>query len=193
MKSPLFLLQMAGTSGAGKSTLAHLIGHHTGAAVVDYDVVKSAALDAGIVWDDAGRVGYGVSRALADSLLQQKISVVLDSPCHFQQIVDEGVNIAQLRGAVYTFIKCVLTDERTLRQRMLTRRRHRSQRAAFDVPPPDAPNDVIADATGTIRIPETKVPASPWIRIDTDQPVDKCLALALHYLNEQCGTKNTSK
>lgn len=181
---------MAGTSGVGKSTLAHLVGHHTGAAVVDYDVVKSAALDAGIAWDDAGRVGYGVSRALANSLLQQGLSVVLDSPCRFQQIVDEGVHIARLHGAVYTFIECVLTDEHALRQRMLTRQRHRSQRAAFDVPPPDAPNDVMADATGIIRIPKTKAPATPWVRIDTDQSVEQCLALALHYLNEQCATND---
>lgn len=184
----MFLLQMAGTSGVGKSTLARLIGKHTGAVVVDYDVVKSAALDAGVAWDNAGKVGYGASRALADSLLQQGISVVLDSPCRFQQIVDQGLAIAGIRGATYAFIECVLLDEDMLRQRMQTRQRHRSQRVAFDVPPPDAPNDVMADVAGVIHIPETKVPTSPWVRIDTHQPLDHCLTRALAYLNERCDT-----
>ncbi|MDP9310267.1 MAG: ATP-binding protein [Chloroflexota bacterium] len=186
MQRSLFLLQMAGTSGVGKSTLARLIGQHTGAAVVDYDVVKSAALDAGVAWDQAGRVGYGASRAIADSLLHQGMSVILDSPCRFQQIVDEGSNLARMRGAVYGFIECVLTDEPVLRQRMQTRRRHRSQRRAFDVPPPDAPNDVMANAAGGIRIPESKVPTTPWIRIDTAQSVEQCLALAIQYLDDRC-------
>lgn len=185
MKQPLFLLQMAGTSGAGKSTLARRISQHTGAVVIDYDVIKSAALDAGIGWDDAGRVGYGASRALADSLLCQGNSVILDSPCRFQQIVDAGVAIAVERGAAYGFIECVLNDERMLRQRMTTRQRHRSQRRAFDVPPPDAPHDGMADATGTIRIPETKFPTSPWLRIDTHHSVDECLERALRYLAER--------
>lgn len=184
----MFLLQMAGISGVGKSTLARLIGKHTGAVVIDYDVVKSAALDAGVAWGNAGTVGYEASRALADSLLQQGISVVLDSPCFYQQIVDQGLAIAGVRGATYAFIECVLLDEDTLRQRMQIRQRHRSQRVALDVPPPDAPNDVMANAAGVICIPETKVPTSPWVRIDTHQPLNHCLTRALEYLNDWCGT-----
>ncbi len=91
---PSFLLQMAGRSGAGKSTLARLVGARTGAVVIDLDVVKTASLDAGSTWDLAGRIGYEASRALADSLLGQRRSVILDSPCRFQQIVDGGSAIA---------------------------------------------------------------------------------------------------
>jgi hypothetical protein len=49
------------------STLARLIGQHTWAVVIDYDVVKSAALDAGVTWDMGGRIGYEGSRAVVDS------------------------------------------------------------------------------------------------------------------------------
>jgi predicted kinase len=128
MTWPLFLLQMAGTSGAGKSTLAHLLGQRTGAAAIDYDVVKSAALDAGAAWDLAGRVGYGASRAIAATLLRQGRSVILDSPCRFQMIVDEGTAIARASGAAYAFVECVLGDEPELRRRMQARPRQRSQR-----------------------------------------------------------------
>lgn len=186
MAWPLFLLQMAGTSGAGKSTLAHLLGQRTGAATIDYDVVKSAALDAGAAWDLAGRVGYGASRALAAALLRQGHSVILDSPCRFQMIVDEGTAIARASGAAYAFVECVLGDEPELRRRMQARPRQRSQRLAFDRPPPDAPGDVLADASGTIHVPASALPPGPWLRVDTAQPIEHCLEQALRYLAEVC-------
>ncbi len=178
----MFLLQMAGVSGAGKSTLARLIGQHTGAVVIDYDVVKSAALEAGVTWDEAGRVGYGASRAVADSVLAQGLSVVLDSPCRFRQIVDEGLAIAKARGAAYTFIECTLLDEGLMRHRIQTRERYRSQRVAFDVPPPEAPGDPKAVANYSH---ETEYPESPWLRISTQQAQEQCLALALNYLSSR--------
>jgi adenylylsulfate kinase-like enzyme len=116
---PPFLLQIAGGSGAGKSTLACLIGERTGAMVIDLDAIKSAALDEGSPWDLAGRIGYGVSRAVAGSLLGQRKSVILDSPCRFQQIVDRGSAIAEQHGVPYTFIECVVADEEERRRRLL--------------------------------------------------------------------------
>jgi predicted kinase len=182
LRSTLFLLQMAGTSGVGKSTLARKIAEQTGAVIIDYDIIKSAALDAGALWDLAGGVGYRAGHALARSILQQSLSVILDSPCRFQQIVDVGTAIAAGCGALYAFVECVLADEGELRRRMLVRARHRSQRRAFDIPPPDAPNDVMADESGRIHIPESKFPSSPWLRIDMSQPVEICLAGTLAYL-----------
>lgn len=181
----MFLLQMAGVSGAGKSSLARSIGRHTGAVVIDYDVVKSAALDTGFTWHEAGRIGYGTSRAVADSLLAQGLSVVLDSPCRFQQIVDEGTAIAQSRGAAYAFIECGIVDEDVVRQRMNARERYRSQRVAFDVPPPDAPFDPKAVADYSHN---TKYPTSPWLFIDTQQSPEHCLTLALDYLNNRANS-----
>ena len=185
MGSRPFLLQMAGITGAGKSTLARLIGQRTGAVVIDLDVVKSAALDAGAAWDLAGRIAYGASRAIADSLLVQGGSVVLDSPCRFQEIVDEGRAIAGRRATVYAFIECVVTDETELRRRLRRRARLRSQMPDLGVPPPDAPRDAYraqVEAFGPAVL-ETKVPTGPWLRIDTSGPTDRCLARALEYLD----------
>lgn len=182
MAYPQFLLQMAGTSGAGKSALAGQIGRSTGAVVLDYDIVKSAALDAGVAWDDAGRVGYGASRALAAAVLGQGHSVILDSPARFRQIVDEGAASARACGVAYGFIECVLPNEAELRRRIAERPRQRSQRPAFDRPPPDAPGDVMADADGRIWVPASALPPGEWLRIDTSQPLGECLARALAYL-----------
>lgn len=190
MESKVFLLQMAGTSGAGKSTLARLIGEWTGAVVIDYDVLKSAALDAGATWDLAGRTGYRTGQAIAGSVLQQGMSVILDSPSRFQQIVDTGLATAAAHDATYAFVECVLPDETELRRRLQGRQRQRSQRMAFDIPPPDAPNDVMADASGIVRVPESKFPSSPWLKIDTRQSPARCLALVLEYLDGLCSAND---
>ena len=47
MATQQFLLQMAGMPGSGKSALARLIGRSTKAIVIDKDVLKTAALEAG--------------------------------------------------------------------------------------------------------------------------------------------------
>ena len=173
---------MAGTSGSGKSTLARLVGQRTGAVVIDYDVVKTAALDAGVSWDMAGLIGYGGSRAVADSLLKQGLSVILDSPCRFEQIVIEGTAIAAKHKATYAFVECILHDQAELCRRMAARSRLRSQRIAFNEPPPDAPGDVMADASGKIKIPQTKYPTTPYLRVDTRQLLENCLDTVLIYL-----------
>ena len=182
IKNNLFLLQMAGTSGTGKSTLAQKIAQQTAAVVIDYDVIKSAALEAGTSWDMSGRVGYRASRAIASSLLEQGISVILDSPCRFEFIVNGGLALAAQYHIPYAFIECLLTDEDELRRRIQSRKPQRSQRVAFDKPPIDAPTDVMTNKTGKILIHQTKYPESPWLQVDTSKPITQNIKHALTYL-----------
>ncbi len=186
-KNSLFLLQMAGVSGVGKSTLARQIGRESGAAVIDYDVIKSAALDAGTSWDMSGRVGYRVSQAIADSLLEQGMSVILDSPCRFEFIVDGGTAIATKQGIPYGFIECILTDEGEHRRRMLRRKRQRSQRVALDQAPTDAPTDVMMDETGKIKMYKTQYPKSQWLQVDTSESIEQNMEQVRAYLKELVG------
>ncbi|MCP4541438.1 MAG: ATP-binding protein [Chloroflexi bacterium] len=181
-KNNLFLLQMAGTSGVGKSTLAQKIAQQTAAVVIDYDVIKSAALEAGTSWDMSGRVGYGASRAIAGSLLEQGTSVILDSPCRFEFIVDGGTALAAKHNIPYAFIECVLADKDELGRRMQNRKRQRSQRVAFDKAPVDAPTDAMADEAGRIIVHQTKYPKSRWLQVDTSESAEQNIEQSLAYL-----------
>jgi predicted kinase len=136
-----FVLRLAGASGVGKSALACAVGRRTGALVLDLDVVKSAALDAGARWDLAGRLGYECLWAVADPLLAQGLSVILDSPCRFERIVAEGSALAAKHRAVDAFIECLLSDQEEVRRRLRARPRRRSQMTDLGVPSPDAPAD----------------------------------------------------
>ena len=98
MSAP-FLLQLAGLPGSGKSALGRLIATRTGAVLLDKDVLKTAALDAGAGDSLAGQIAYESFFALAAHLLGQDVSVVLDSPSFYDTIPAKGAAIAAERLA----------------------------------------------------------------------------------------------
>lgn len=162
-----FFLQMAGAPGTGKSALARLIGRCTGAVVIDKDVLKTAALETGAEESLAGSSAYEASFALTDHLLGQGWGVILDSPSYFKTIPAKGAAIAARRHVPYYFIECICSDRDELVRRLSDRPRLPSQPAEPD--DPASPRETIA-------------PPGPYLRVDTTQPVERCLALALEYL-----------
>jgi predicted kinase len=163
MKAPAFLLQMAGAPGSGKSALARVIGRRTGAVVIDKDVLKTAALEAGAADSLAGGIAYEAFFGLADHLLGQGWSVILDSPSYYDTIPSKGAGIAAHRRVPYHFIECVCSDAEILARRLSTRSRLPSQ-------------------PGEINESQTVAPAGAYLRVDTTQPLERCLMLALEYL-----------
>lgn len=158
---------MAGASGSGKRALARLIGRTTGAVVLDKDVLKTAALEAGVEDDQrAGAVAYEAFFALADHLLGQGLSVVLDSPSFYASIPAKGAAIAQERCVSYYFIECVCADREELARRLRDRERL-----------PSNPGEEALDDEH-----ETVSPPGAYLRIDTTQPLERCLDVALEYI-----------
>ncbi len=155
---------MADAPGSGKSALARLIGRTTGAVVIDKDVLKSAALEAGAL---AGGIAYEAFFALADHLLGQDKSVVLDSPSFWETIPAKGAAVAAARMVPYYFIECFCSDRDEMARRLRERPRLRSN-----------PGE---EALGAC--PATVVPSGAYLRIDTMQPIERCLELALDYLS----------
>jgi predicted kinase len=161
-----FLLQMAGMPGSGKSALARVIGHATGAVVLDKDVLKTAVLEAGVEEGLAGPAAYEAFFGLAGHLLGQGHAVVLDSPSFYAEIPAKGAALADGRHVPYYFIECVCADRDELARRLRERPRLASN-----------PGEEALELDV-----ETQAPAEAYLRIDTTQPLDRCLALALDYL-----------
>ncbi|MGB2694502.1 MAG: AAA family ATPase [Dehalococcoidia bacterium] len=160
-----FLLQMAGVPGSGKSALARLIGRCTGAVVIDKDVLNTAVLDVGVAEQHAGETAYEAFFALADHMLGQGLSVILDSPSFWESIPTRGSAIAAQREVPYYFIQCLCADDIEIARRRRERPRLASQ--------PDEP--VLGEA-------QTIAPSGAYLQIDTTQPIERCLARALDYL-----------
>ena len=166
MASQQFLVQMAGMPGSGKSAIARVIGRGTKAVVIDKDVLKTAALEAGAEEQLAGGLAYDVFFSLADHLLGQGWSVVLDSPSFWDTIPKRGAEIAANRHLPYFFIECVCDDKEELARRLRERTRVASQ-----------PGEEVLDQSWS-----TVTPAEAHLRIDTTQDLARCLSLVLDYL-----------
>lgn len=162
---------MAGWMGTGKSTLAAAIRAETGAVVLDHDTTKTAILRAGVPHPPAGFASYEVLFAVATDLVQQGHSVLVDSPCLYEAIARNGLEIASAHGIRYYFVECECPE-----QDATDRLRSRVARAS-QVADAGAANEVRRSSG---RTPHR--PATGTLVVDTTQPVDACLDLVLAYL-----------
>jgi predicted kinase len=180
-----FFVQMSGCPGAGKSTIARAIGQRTGAVVIDHDVLKSALLAGGMSFGDAGRMAYETARALARSVLDQGLNVVLDSPCFYQEIVDADLRIAAETGACFRYIECVTDDLAEISRRLRDRTPLRSQRRDLGVASSDlAQGSEAPSGEALFRewIANMKRPPHSCLRVDTTRPLAECLDVVFAFL-----------
>ncbi|OJD44460.1 ATP-binding protein [Bacillus sp. 4048] len=127
----MFFLQMSGFPGSGKSTVSKHIAKLTGAVIVNHDVLKSALLQSlemkGIESTIVGGVSYDVEWALLNSYLGQGHSVIWDSPCLYEDMVEKGIKLSNKHGVKYKYIECYLNDMEEINNRLQTRKRMVSQ------------------------------------------------------------------
>jgi len=185
MATPL-LVQMSGAPGAGKSTVARAISRRTGASVLDHDVTKSALLGAGVATTIAGHASYQALLALARSLLDQGVSVVLDSPCYYQELLDTGLQLAGETGACYRYIECAIEDMTALARRLRERPRLPSQipDLAAASARTTAGETLSGEALFQEWIGNMKRPTHSYLRVDTACPLADCLAAIFAFLDE---------
>jgi predicted kinase len=178
-----FLLQMSGVPGSGKSTIARHVGARYGAIVVDLDVIRTAVLDGGVPVEGSGRAAYPVMYALTRSLLDQGVSVVIDSPCQYDEIVATGREIADERGVVYRYVESRTDDLVVIDHRLRARTPLRSQRRGISVPPVDLGGaDAIGEPEFRGWLHATKRPAQGYLQVEATEPIDLILKEVEAYL-----------
>lgn len=127
----MFFLQMAGFPGSGKSTLSREIAKHTNAVIIDHDIVKSALLQSleayHVQTDAAGHISYSIEWSLIDFHLSQGHSVILDSPCFYEEMLQKRKDLCEKYGAQYKYIECYLNDRKEINRRLKNRERMISQ------------------------------------------------------------------
>jgi predicted kinase len=184
----LVFVQMSGAPGAGKTTVARAVARRLGAVVIDHDVTKSALLEANVPAASAGAASYSVLNAMARHLLQQRHSVIFDSPCFYVELLDRGQRLAQEMGAQYRYIECVVADLDELDRRLRTRPRLPSQLAGVRAPPTDGSGRTESgDHIFRDWIANMKRPAAGYLVLDTTRPMDKCVEAAIAYITTGSG------
>ena len=92
---------MGGFPGCGKSTLAKKISKDIGAIVIDRDVIKTTLMAYPNINEDINDISYRLMFDMANAYLGQGVSVVLDTPCYYQDIILKGQSIAEENNVSY--------------------------------------------------------------------------------------------
>ncbi|KAF2429271.1 hypothetical protein EJ08DRAFT_735043 [Tothia fuscella] len=135
-----FLIQMSGAPGSGKTTLSTLLSKHINAIIIEHDILKTFFLNASFPWERATNLTYSMQWTLAEEMMKQDHSVIIDSTCNYEQVLKQGKKLAEKYGFEYKYVECRVRreDVGTLDERIRGREPLRSQRRGVDEPPPDA-------------------------------------------------------
>ena len=161
------LVQLSGVPGSGKSTLAYQIAQATDFVVVNTDVLKSALIGSGLRVSDAGAATYAAALDLASDLVSQGKSVILDSPCRYQELLDGGQSMANDAGVRYAFIELWVPDVSVLLPR-LDARAPRISRVASAMDPVPGTTWEFGTAEATLSEWQKQLlhPREGWLRLD---------------------------
>lgn len=132
---PNLLIQMSGAPGSGKSTMARLLGHSSTGVVIDHDILRSRFLEANIPFSQAAKHAYKLQWTLAEDLMKQSLSIIIDSTCNFEEVLNKGSALAKQYGYTYWYVECQVQDIDQLDQRLRARDPMPSQRRGVERPP----------------------------------------------------------
>ncbi|RWA15038.1 hypothetical protein EKO27_g126 [Xylaria grammica] len=132
------IIQMSGPPGSGKSTLARLLARSIDGVVINHDLIKDFFLDSSFSFQDSARLTYRLDWALAEDMIQQGRSVVVDSVCNYEEVLARGTALAERYGYAYWYVECRIENLEALDRRLHARVPLRSQRAGVNEPPPDS-------------------------------------------------------
>lgn len=171
----MFFLQMSGFPGSGKSTLSRQVAERTEAVIIDHDIVKSALME-NLTGDTkiAGRVSYNIDWSLIDFQLSQERSVIFDSPCLYQEMIDKGINLSKKYHVKYKYVECYLDDFYEINDRLQNRKRMISQI-----------EEVTSEGSFKYTIENSKKPNDyPYLVVDTRRPLKSYLTEVINYIKE---------
>ena len=177
----MFLCQMSGIPGTGKSSLARQICKTTNAILLDVDIIKTSVLNKlenNINFNLAGKVAYEIVFALTNCNLEIGNSVVIDSPCSYDIIIEQGTALTKKYNIPYKFIECYL-DLKLLSE--LNRRR-----VEREILPSQKLNTPIDEDEYKTSTDGLKRPAEyEYLLIDTSPDIKKYIGTVIEYLNKR--------
>ena len=180
-----YLVQMSGVPGSGKSTTARELGRRIPAVVFDHDVTKSLLIETGMSHREAGMLSYRLIQQWTKQLLDQGFSVVIDSPCHYEQLLAVGQRIAAETGSLYRYVECLVDDIDELDRRLRGRSPLPSQFVdVWNGPVGRAPDESGKSGPEMFRewVRKNKRPRAGHFEVDTSRPLDECVSEIMRYI-----------
>jgi predicted kinase len=167
---------MAGLPGTGKSVLCRALAKQVGGVVLDKDIIRAALFPPERIEYSAAQDDFCQSlmlQAAAYLLARNPHAVIFFDGRTFSRRyqIDAVIQSAQKFGSAFRTIECTCSEE-TARQRL------EQDRAAGHHPAANRTFDLYQSLKATFEpIPE------PKLIVDTDQPLDECVALAGEFIS----------
>jgi predicted kinase len=162
---------MAGFPGCGKSTLAKEISKHIDVVVIDRDVIKSSMIESGVDLDIVASASYDVVFSLCKYYLGINKNVIIDTPCFYDDSLNNGINIAIKYDAEYKYIECRVEDFEVVNNRLKSRKRSISQI-------PSTEKESFLGAMDKSKHP-TK---TDYLIVDSSLPIESYIQKVLNYI-----------
>jgi predicted kinase len=176
MSSPKkFVIQMSGAPGSGKSTISTMLARYIDGIVINHDLIRSFFLENDNIFSQSAKLAYSLQWTLAEDMVKQGKSVIIDSPCNYQEILDNGTALAQKYGYEYRYIRCKVDDIDVLDQRLQKRIPMRCQRTGIQRPSPDIHHKEDPAALFKKWMEYPIRPAEDIIVVDSTLGPDECL------------------
>lgn len=170
---------MSGFPGSGKSTLAREIANSTDAVIVDHDVVKTALListnNHRVKIEKEGPITYDIDWALIDFYLSLGHGVIYDCPCLYEEMISNGIRLAEKYNVNYKYIECYLADMEEINVRLKSRKRKLSQI-----------DQVSSKEDFLLKVNGSKKPSSiEHLLIDSSKPIESYFLKVMSYLKNE--------
>jgi len=167
--SKLTLVLMAGLKGAGKTILARALSQKLRWSYIDRDGFKEKLTEGAVKEEEARDIAYELALEAARMLIVRGVSVILDSSALYDPIVPEAQRIVRsTTDAQLKIILCSVDDE--------VRYERVRKKLGQDVVISDDP------VTRDKYLQYYKRLPSDRLELDTSQPIERCLAVAIDYL-----------
>ncbi|KAH7141306.1 P-loop containing nucleoside triphosphate hydrolase protein [Dactylonectria estremocensis] len=176
------LIQMSGAPGSGKSTIAKFLAQSIDGVVINHDLIKAFFLQNDIPFGQSAKLTYSLDWVLAEDMIRQGRSVIIDSTCNFDEVLERGTALASKYGYDYKYVECRVNDIDLLDRRLRDRVPMRSQRTAVDNPPPDSSATLSADECRDLFknwIENPRRPSGNIIVVDATNSPEESLAAIL--------------
>ena len=165
--------------------MADLLTKSIDAVVISHDLIKTFFLENGIFFDQASKLTYRFHWILAEDMIKQGRSVIIDSTCNFDETLDQGTALARQYGYDYKYVEHKVNDINLLDQTIRSRALMRSQRRDVNHPPPDADDtlhgeDRRALCKGWIKSPYC--PANNTIIVNSAGSPEECLDYIMKWI-----------
>ncbi|KAK5629860.1 hypothetical protein RRF57_005575 [Xylaria bambusicola] len=185
------IIQMSGPPGSGKSTLARLLARSIDGVVINHDLIKDFFVDSSFSFLDSARLTYRLDWALAEDMIQQGRSVVVDSVCNYEEALTRGTALAARYGYSYWYVECKVEDQGLLDRRLHARVPLQSQDTGEPEPLPESVSNFAGAGEGGAvilkKLMETSRPDNTdvLIVVDATRGPEECLNAVMKRLGSQ--------